>query len=245
MDFLQKEIFNPADFKPPSIKRAGFVSLLLLPFTALMITASMGIFSLGLGIKKITRAQSHCIQINLSGQKELGLLLKKILNLNSQVEFFHKTRKTIETSMAIAAATGLVQLIPALKKKLNIIKQTQQALILRQNHLLAQGFFVKRKTFRNFKNQLKKLKIFYVQEKNFYKKALAVQKQKLGDKAYIYKPVPDLIKHQKSRFLWTMRPFSPNHIQWLLPVGSKIPSNYTCTASLSRKGDQWIRTLYH
>ena len=131
-------------------------------------------------------------------------MLKKILNLNNHVEFLHKTRKTIEISIAAATATGLLHLIPTLKKKRDLIKQAQQTLILRQNYLLTQGFFIKRKTLRNLKNQLKKLKIFHIQEETFYKKALAVQKQKLGDKAYIYKPVPDLIKHQKSRFLWTI-----------------------------------------
>ena len=226
---------------------SGFTSLLLLPFMALMMTGMMGFFSLSLGIKNITRAQTYCIQANLKGQKRLGLLLSKILNLNNKVLLLHNTRKAIEASITAAIFLGQAHLLPILKQKQELIKQAQKALILRQNYLLAQSALTKKKTFQHLKRQFKKLKISHVQDEAFYKKALAIQKKKEGDKAYTYEPVPDFINHQKSLFSWKMRPFSSldKSLQWLWPATTKNFSSYTCTASLKKKGKQWISALYH
>ena len=228
-------------------KDSGFTSLLLLPFTALMMTGMMGFFSLSLGIKNITRAQSHCIQANLKGQKKLGLLLRKILNLNNKVLLLHNTRKAIEASISAAASLGQAHLIPILKQQRELIKQAQKVLIMRQKYLLAQSALAKRKTFQHLKRQFKKLNISPIQEKAFYKKALAIQKKKVGDQAYTYKPVPDFINHQKSLFYWKMRPFSPldKNLRWFLPGAEKNVSSHTCAASLKKKGKQWISALYH
>ena len=225
----------------------GFVVLLLLPFTALMITVILGVSSLSLGIKNITRSQSHCIQKNLNRQKELGLVLEKILKLNNKVLLLHKTKKTIELSIAAAVFSGALHTLPSLNKKRELIKKAQKALILRQNQLLIKSLLIKRKAFHSFKNQLKKFNIFHVSETGLYKKALALQKKKVGDTAYTYKPVPDFINHQKSEFYWKFQPFWPldEALRWIFPEKSNSLSKYSCTASLKQKGKQWTSTLYH
>ncbi len=249
MDFLQQKIFNPTDFKPPAVKSGaqGFASLLLLPIMALMITALMGLSSLSLGIKNITKAQSYCIQTSLQGQKELGALLKKILALNTQVKSLHKTRKAVSAAIIAAVVTGALPLLPFLNKKKEFVKKAQKALRARQNYLLARGFFIKRKTLKALKRKLKTIKAFHVREEAFYKKALAVKQKKIGDEAYIYEPMPDFVNHQKSRFIWSLPLFYPLdfNARWLLPAGSGATSNHTCTASLKQEGDRWISALYH
>ena len=227
--------------------QSGFVNILLLPFITLMMTGIMGLSFLSMGIKNITRFQSYCITTNLKGQKELRETLTKLLSLNNKVLFAHKTRKALEASLVTVTALGLVNLIPPLKQKLKFVQKTQKILIIKQKYLLTQSFLIKRKTFNNFKKQLKKFNIFNIKEETFYKKALAVKEKKEGDKAYTYKPVPDFINYQKSRFSWTIQPFFPlnKSLLWLLPIKQEVVSSYSCTASLQKKGEKWINTLYH
>ena len=258
MAFVQNKFFNPTNFKPPTIRsnqlkkteslnNSGFVSILLLFLTALMMTGMVGLFSLGVGIKNITRAQSQCIQANLQGQKELGLLLTQILKLNNTVLKLHRTRKTVEASLLTATGFGLAPLVSMLTKQLKFIMQGQKSVMARQKQLLAQSFLIKRKTFKNLNRKLKKWNIFHIQEQTFYKKALALQKQKEGNMAYTYKLVPDFTYHQKTRFTWKIKPFShlDKNFQWIWPAEIKNPVSHTCTASLKQKGKQWISTLYH
>ncbi len=268
MAFLQKRFFYQTNFKPASIKQsdcqsfqtgrlsnretphkaqAGFISVLLLAWTTLMMTGIIGFSLLSIGIKNITTVQSHCIQINLKGQKELGLVLNKIINLNDKVLFLHKTRKALSTSLMMAKASGMVPLIPLLKKKLEVVKQMQKAVIMRQKYLLAKSSLIKRRTFKQMRKILEKLNVSHIHEESFYKKALAIKRQKKGDKAYTYKPIPDFINHQKSRFSWTIQLFSPLDKNGKMPFQSKHKpsSRYSCTASLKQKGGTWTSVLYH
>lgn len=244
--------FYPTDYEPFSIKtkirqNAGFAGALFLPFMALMTTGMMGLFSLSMGVKNITKAQSYCIKSNLKGQKELGILLTKILKLNSKVQRLHKTRKAISASIVTATGLGQLHVASALKKKLEFVKQVQKILALRQKHLLAKSFYIKRKMPQDFKNHLKNMKTFRVRDKTFYKKALALKKQKIGDQAYVYKPVQDFTKHQKTSLEWKIQAFSPlnDKLKWLLPAKARTFSSHTCTASLQQKGETWISLLYH
>ena len=228
-------------------KEKGFISILFLPFLTLIMIGFIGLSSLSVGIKNITKTQSYCIKTTLKGQKELGVLLTKILNLNTKVLFFHNTRLNLEKSMLAATALGLVGLIPLLKKSLDLTKKAQTSLIIKQKYLLTQSDFIKKKLLKSFKNQLKKLSVSNVKEKTFYKKALAVKEEKIGDKAYTYRPVADFINHQKIQFSWQMNPFFPLDQHWKLffQTKQKINSSYKCTASLKQKGEIWISTLYH
>ena len=232
---------------PAEKTQTGFVTVLLLLFTVLMLTGILGLSSLSLGIKDITRSQSHCIRENLQGQKELGLLLEKILRLNGTVLFFHRTRQSLSASLTAATAVGSVHLIPLLKKKLDLVRQMQKLLILRQKHLLAKGFLLKRKTFEGIKKKLKELNMSDLREETFYKKALALEKKKEGDRAYTYKPIPDFINHQKSRFSWKI----PLLLPWaedektFLRFRKKSFIAWSCTASLKKEGEQWKSILYH
>ncbi len=260
MAFLQKRFCNKAEVKPPKVscsvqepdggiifKNSGFVSLLFLPLTALMMTGFLGIASLSLGIKNITRAQSECARVNLKGQKELGLMLAKILKLNSRSKTLQKSRQVVETALLSALLVGQISLANNLRKKREFIKKAQKLLIIQQKQVVIQSEMLKRKTLAYLKNRLKKLKISNVQEKTFYKKALAIQRQKIGDQAYIYKPVPDFVNNQKTRFDWEMRPFASleKALLWFLPTSAKLSSNYTCSASLQKKGKKWSSILYH
>lgn len=226
---------------------SGFISVLLLPLISLMITGMIGLTMFSVGIKNITKVQSYCIQISLKGQKELGQVLTKLLSLNSKVLSLHKARQAISASIAGAGAMGLLHLIPPLQKKKEMIKQMQSLLIIKQNHLLAQSRLIKMKTLKQIRKQLKELFATAIGEEPFYKKALAVQKQKIGDKAYTYKPMSDFVDYQKTRFRWKIQTFYPlnKNQQWMFFIPSKSFSSHTCTASLKQKGEQWISILYH
>lgn len=227
-------------------KQRGFATVLLLLFCALIITGIAGISLLSVGIKNITRAQSICIRVNMEGQKQLGLLLEKIMALNSSVRFAHKTAQGLKLSIATATASGLFPLIPPLKTKLDLVKQGQNMLKARQDMLLLQSRFVWGKGLTKLKWQFKKINVFRVFMEKPFKKALAVEKQKLGEKAYIYKPQPDFINRQKNRFFWRFRPFAPFDKR-LLKIFN-ITEQWIegqCVASLKKEEGQWVSTLYH
>ena len=250
LEFLPKRFFHQTklkSFKLRESKNSGFVTVFLLPVIALMMTAIIGFSLLSVGIKNITKAQSHCIITNLKGQKRLGLILKKILKLNKTILFIHNKRKIIEASITTASLLGFVHSIPFLKSSLNIVKQAQNLLMVKQKYLLSKSLLIKRNTFRKFKNQLKSMPLFHVKDNTFLKKALALKKEKIGDKAYTYKPVPDFINHQKIQFSWKMKSFFPLHkkIWQIAKIKPNALSNYTCTSSLEKKGTQWISTLYY
>ena len=229
-------------------KQAGFATVLLLLFCPLMISAMAGIGALSIGIKHITRAQSHCIRINMRGQKELGLLLEKTLALNGPVKWAHKTAEGLKLSIATATASGFFHLLPPLKKKLALVRQTQAGLKAKQEKLLAQSRIVREKSFQNLQRQFQKLKISYIRRENPHKQALAVEKEKLGESAYIYKPRPDFTHRQKSRFLWRFHPFAPFDKSLPALFGISAREQLTkgeCSASLKREGKKWLSKLYH
>ena len=255
MELLQKKLFYQAKFKSSllvqskkrfynSKNQKGFMSLLLLPLIALMATGIIGLASLSIGIKNITQAQSICIRNNIKGQKNLGNLLQKILNLNEKVLKLHKTRQALQTKLALAISTGQIKLIPTLKKSLSLIQKAQNLLIFKQKYILNQSQFVKEKSFTKFKKTVQQLPVSTMREKSFFKKALAIKKKKVGDKAYTYKPVSNFTEKQKIQFLWDMNPFYPLDISWL-EFKHKKNFQYQCATSLTRKGNIWISHLYH
>ena len=242
--FAEPEILNQTSiFK----KNSGFAMVLLLPFMALMITGFMGLSALSAGIKNITKSQSYCLRANLKRQKKLGFILQKILNLNSQARALHTARQAVELSLKAAKAVGEPVSISILSKKLYIIKHSQRLLIKWQKTLLSKSSLIKRKSFYSLKIKFRKMGISQLSERAFYKKALAVQSKKIGDQAYIYKPVSDFINLQKSQFSWRMRPFYPleENVKWILPHQKSYFSSHACIATLKKRENRWISTLYH
>ena len=66
MEILQTGFFNQTKSKPPAVKEeSGFVTVCLLCFLSLMLTAVMAFSVLSLGIKNITRSQTYCIEQTL------------------------------------------------------------------------------------------------------------------------------------------------------------------------------------
>ena len=219
--------------------KTGFASLLLLPLATVMITGLMGMFVLSQGIKSKTVAQSQCIQTNLKGQKELGVILTELLKLNKKSKKLHTKRLIVKASLMAALATGSFIIANQLRKKLKKIKQQQKLLIVKQKALLAKSRLVKIKTFKTVRQKLKKTHIKDLREKSFFNLALAIKKRKIGDKAYSYHPVPNFINHQKSRFIWKAKiPATPldGGLKKILPYGFSFYGTYSCTASLKKGG---------
>ena len=169
--------------------------------------------------------------------------MTRILKLNESVLFFHKTRQSLSLSLALATKTSSLPLISILKKKLDLVRKIQSSLLLKQKYLLAKSVLVKKRTLEKLKKKFKKLNVSDLREETFYKRALAIERKKEGDKAYTYKPVPDFINHQKSQFSWKMH-FSPLGQLWFVAKPGLF-AEYKCTASLKKKGGEWLNTLYH
>ena len=249
MDFLQTKIFNQTKFNFTALKKqktnhSGFITVFSLAFLSLIMTGLIGFASLSLGIKNITQSQSLCIKQTLKTQNSLSQVLSQLLALNKTASSLNKSRKTAEASIATATASViLVPKVPALIKARDALKFAQKTLIFRQKQLLLKSLLIKKKALRHLKQSLKKIKAHHIQELTFYKKALAVQKEKIGQDAYIYKPVPDFINQQKISFQWVLPLFYPLDKNWSLLKRSQ--AKYSCTSSLKQKGEKWLNILYH
>ena len=230
--------------KNEKIGCSAFLTVSLLPFLILIITFLIGFTGLSLGIKNITRSQSYCIKQALQTQKALGEILTQLLTLNTTVSNMSKARKTADASIKTAIASVVLSpKAPALIKVRDSIKLLQKALILKQNHLLAQSFFIKKQALKQLKQKFKTLKTSQEKDLTFYKKALAVQKEKIGSDAYIYKPVEDFKNHQKIRFQWRLSLFHP--LEKSVSLFSRYNTQYTCAGSLEKRGKKWLHILYH
>ncbi|MCZ0932987.1 MAG: hypothetical protein OXJ52_07535, partial [Oligoflexia bacterium] len=166
------------------------------------------------------------------------------LKLNKKVSNASKARKTADASIKTAIASVVLSpKAPALIKVRDSIKLLQKALILKQQYLLTQSFLIKKRALKQLKQKFKKLKASQVQDLTFYKKALAVQKEKIGSDAYIYTPVEDFKNHQKISFQWRLSVFHP--LEKSLSLFKNYNPKYTCAGSLEQRGAKWLSILYH
>ncbi len=234
MDFFYKK-------SPQSQKfitgQKGFILILLIPFFGLIMTGLFGISLMSLGIKNITFSQKICILENLSTQRQLKVILKKLLALNKKVKALHIKRQLLESSLKASIGLGLAQAVPALKKKILFIKIQQKLISFRQKKFLIQSQIVKKQTLKQLTLLLNKPHIQSVRENTFLKKALALSKQNLSKEAVIYKPSVPFSHKQKTIFSWKMNPF--------FPLFKSHFSKYQCVATLERNKTQWKERLFH
>ena len=239
-----KQTFYWIREKNKKIGNSAFITALFLPFLSLITTGLIGFASLSIGIKNITRSQSYCIEQVLQTQKALGEILTQLLKLNKKVSYMNKARKTVSASIKTATASiVLIPKVPQLIKMRDTIKIMQKALTLQQQSLLAQSFLIKKQALNKLKQKFKKLKASQVQDLSSYKKALAVQKEKIGSDAYIYKPVEDFKNQQKITFEWKLFLFYPLDKSW--PLFKNRNSSYSCAGTLEQRREKWLSALYH
>ena len=232
---------------------SGFFTLLLSLFLSLMFFILMGFSLLSIGIKKSTKAQSYCLKELSLTQKQLGHKLQKLLKLNQKVELLDKTRKGLDVSIAVATATVvLIPKIPALKKSREAVKQAQKVLIAKQKTLLIQSEVLKRKQLRKLQSQLRTLKVRQTLDSSLLKKALALKKEKIGAKAYIYKPVEGFKAKQTMRVSWKLPAFKPleKEATWFFNELAKdslltktLFIKQSCAVTLEQKGEKWVYLL--
>ena len=250
MVFLQTRFYDKTKsqlLKNPQKNRKGFMTVSLLVFLSLIITVIIGFSLMSVGIKNITHSQSLCIKGLIQTQKELKPFLKKLLALNNRVKQLHYSRQAIDVAIASAlASVVLIPKVPKLKKIRDTIKKQQKTLRLQQELLLKKAFLSKTKNLNQLKQKLKAKKAFQIKNHSFIKKALAVKKEKLGQQAFIYKPVENFKQQQKIRLSWKLNPFGRLHPdrKFLLIEGS-ASQRLSCTATLQKKGGRWISRLYH
>jgi len=215
----------------------GFVFILLLPVIALVITGTLGISTLAVGIKNISAIQSICIVENLSLHKKLIPILNQLLSLNIKVRFLHKQKYIVKQALKKALILGYPPTILALKTQLMSIKWQQKIVTAQQNHLLQKSQKIKQTYFNNLKKVTNKSYVQSVTDKSYKKNALALKRHKLEQEAIIYKPLLNFSNQQKTTFSWEMNPFFPL-------LKTKF-SKYHCTATLQKQANTWKERLFH
>lgn len=222
MAFLQEKLCDPAELQTKPLNRqAGFLTVGLFCFLSLMFITLAGFSLLSLGIKNSTQAQSYCLKSLSQTQKQLGRKLRQLLKLNQKVRLLDRSRKSLDASIAVAAASVvLIPKIPALKKSKEIVELGQKSLTATQKGILIQSHLIKRQNLRELKSKLKTLNARGVAEEGFYRKALAVQKEEIGAEAYIYKPMKEFETNQKIKMSWRLPAFSAleKDLSWIFSV---------------------------
>lgn len=229
------------------IRQKGFITIILLPLMMALMAGFSGLSLMSLGIKNLTRSQSLCITENIHGQKKLGKLLTRLLQLNRTITHLHKTKRALQVTLAGAVALGQVQVISTLRKKISMIKKYQKYISLQQKHILMKSEITQKLTLKNLKNKLKGREIKNIQEETLFKKALAVSKKSLGSNTYTYQPLPDFTKQQTVTFSWEINPFFQQKLYEYLPFYFKKPLyiKKQCAATLKKQKGQWIAQLTH
>ena len=220
--------------------------VMLIPFLSLMIFCFSGLFLMGLGIKNFTTAQTACIKSNLKGQKKLGRLLEALLKLNPVSKSLQRKKTALKTAIAVAIAHGNIKAVSLLRKALKFLKYKQKLVLVRQKTLLLKSQKVKVKTLRDFRRSLSSLRIQNLREVTFFKKALAVEKKKIGDSAYIYTPAVDFEKEQSTVFSWRMDLLAQKKVTEPLShffFKSRFFGKYSCAATLKRSQNIWKSRL--
>ena len=257
MAFLQKRLCDSTKFQAHSLRsQSGFLVPGLLSLLSLMFLTLIGFSLISVGIKNSTQAQSYCLKELSRTQKQLGEKLQQLLMLNKKVRALDSSRKSIDAAIAAATASiFLIPKVPALEKAKKLVQLGQKVLIASQKGILIQSQLIKKKQITKLRSQLTNLKGKFVLESSFYKKALAVEKEKIGDKAYIYKPVQEFKKQQKIKVLWSLPAFYSlqQDLSWIMdrsPWGLNLkPSTgaffikQSCAVTLERKGEQWVYRL--
>lgn len=213
---------------------------MLVPFLSLMILCFSGLFLMGWGIRNFTKSQTACIRANLKGQKTLGQLLEKLLNLNTLSKGLSRKRETVQIAMATALGSGNFPAYAFLKKVLKFIKLKQKLLIARQKTLIAKSQIAKNAAIKDFRLSLAGLKVKNVYELTAFKKALAVRKEQIGKEAYIYKPVEKFSEAQTTVFLWHLNPLAQvtEMLNIFLPAFQYF-GKYSCSATLKQSRNKW------
>jgi len=222
MAFLQEKICDPAELQiKPLNSRAGFLTVGLLCFLSLMFITLAGFSLLSLGIKNSTQAQSYCLKSLSQTQKQLGRKLQQLLKLNQKVRLLDRSRKSLDASIAVAAASVvLIPKIPALQKAKKVVELGQKSLTRAQKGILIQSHLIKKQNLRELKSKLKTLNARGATEEGFYRKALAVQKEEIGAEAYIYKPMKEFETNQKIKMSWRLPAFSAleKDLSWIFSI---------------------------
>ena len=225
-------------------RRDGFILILLLPLMMALMAGFSGLTLISLGIKNLTRAQSLCITENLHGQQKTGKLLARLLKLNQTVIRLQHTKRALQAALTGAAALGQIQIIPALRKQLSLIKKYQLYISRQQKYLLMKSERIRKTAFQNLKTKLRAPEIKNIQEKKVFKQALAVSKKTLGPNAHTYRPLPDFEKQQTVVFSWEINPFLKKRLyapHWRQRAYIKRQ----CAATLKKQGGRWKARLTH
>ena len=237
---------SPLFFLPPAVcRRRGFILITLLPLITALTAGLSGLSLMSLGIKNLTQSQSICIRQNLHGQREQGVLLTRLLNLNRTVIRLSRTKQTLQKALMTAVGLGQIQMIPFLKKQISLLQKRQEFISLQQTRLLMKSELTKKTVFKKLKHTLRSSEIKNIQEESFFKTALAVSKKSLEPRANIYQPVPDFSQKQTVTYLWEIYPFFQlnkdfmDFFQW-----KKTPYiKKRCSATLKKQGGRWMARL--
>ena len=229
--FLESKLVKSISLEAKLMKSSsGFLTLTLISFLSLMFLILIGFSLVSVGIKNTTQAQSDCLKELSQTQKKLGEKLEQLLKLNQKVHLLDKTRKGLDASIAAALASIIfIPKAPNLKKSKDLVKLGQKNLIAAQKGILIQSRLIKREQIRKLRSQLKILNANWIIESSFYRKALAVEKEEIGDEAYIYKPVEEFKTKQKIKVSWNLPAFYPleKDLNWIFRGSSFRDNNFT------------------
>ena len=185
--------FNP--------REGGFAATAFLPILTVLMTGAAFFALTATAVKKKTESQSSCLKINIKTQKKLSLILKKLLALNKASQNLHLLRTRLAAAKAAALFTANAAAWKAAEKALRIVKTKQKALKRRQEALTDKSEKTRAAALKEFRRDRKGRSVRNIDSFS-PRKALAVQKKKIGQNAFIYEPEIFFSKKQALKLSW-------------------------------------------
>ena len=204
---------------------------------SLFVLGFFNLYTLSSGIINYTKAQTSCIKIAINTQQKLNKILTQILDTNKTSRTLHRQRQSLKAYIKALYLSGVfIKLIPALKVKLKLVNLKQKKLLAKQLFLIQKANSIKRQSLGMLKRQLKLLKAKWIREDTFFKPALSLIKEKLGQDSYLYYPTTRFSLKQKITFSWKASPFFnvTKNINPFIKNYIKTTGLYHCSATLKK-----------
>ncbi len=223
----------------------GFVTLASVIFLPLLITALAAASILALVIYLRTAADKTCRVRAMNLQHRLQGLMQELMKLNPQARRLRVQRAKAEAELAAAIASAQPAAIAAAKAQLQAVKLMQEALAGKQQLLLVDAVFERRRSEREMQAQKGRFAITRAWAQAGHATGLAVRAEPANSATPDYVITDSFTERQSANFIYE-QDFSKQLPDWLRPLlmGELLrPIKNACAATLKTKEEKWKPVL--
>lgn len=221
--------------------KSGFAILSLCILLPLILVLIAILILLSFWLKNFWATQKICEESVLKAQKEMSLLVPKVLDFNSEILQLRAQRTRLQISLAVAIATPAA---PAIAAQLKLV-QARLAMILAEQTLIFQkASFHRWSALSKFQSQSREFKPLGTRRTFEHPLSLALNPDQLVDLPPTYKAPENFLDKQRLEIQWTQNLFQNSEQTFIDLLSLKTPAmKRSCAASLQQKRRSWVARL--